>query len=182
MIELKRLLNLDENQQRFHILKFLETVLEYSSTLENILVPQLLETLNESKFDSYHALLIECKNLVSKWSIKDKATFVNSHPRIGEQSNLSALSAKEQAARKTPEDVLLKLSDLNSKYEVFYPQLRFITFVNGRTRAQIIPEIEGILNNTQTIQSYGSDKWLNELNRDIHSMWLIAQSRLNNLQ
>ena len=31
---------------------------------------------------------------------------------------------------------------LNNLYEASYPGLRFITFVNGRSRAEIIPEFE----------------------------------------
>jgi 2-oxo-4-hydroxy-4-carboxy--5-ureidoimidazoline (OHCU) decarboxylase len=31
---------------------------------------------------------------------------------------------------------------LNAFYEETFPNLRFITFVNGRSRAEIVPELE----------------------------------------
>jgi len=67
----------------------------------------------------------------------EQAIFVAGHPRIGEQSGLSALSAQEQASKATPIEVLLRLELLNTEYENKYPGLRYITFVNGRSRAEV---------------------------------------------
>lgn len=48
---------------------------------------------------------------------------------------------------------------LNSLYEESFPGLRFVTFVNGRTRAAIVPELEvrlpSFFNNTLTSRCQG---------------------------
>jgi hypothetical protein len=62
--------------------------------------------------------------LIHTWPTSDKAAFIHGHPRIGEQSNLSAMSAAEQARYATPPEVLERLAVLNQEYERVYPGLR----------------------------------------------------------
>lgn len=103
MIAFDELKELNESSRQEHIFEFLSTVLEPSPPLKSLLVPQLSEDLKGS---SYLECLDTAKDLVNTWTIADKALFVNSHPRIGQVSGLSALSAAEQAAKRTPEDLL----------------------------------------------------------------------------
>ena len=51
---------------------------------------------------SYPALIDAALAVLAAWPAADKAAFVAGHPRIGEVRGLSALSAREQAARATP--------------------------------------------------------------------------------
>jgi 2-oxo-4-hydroxy-4-carboxy--5-ureidoimidazoline (OHCU) decarboxylase len=62
--------------------------------------------------------------LILTWPTEDKAAFIHGHPRIGEQSNLSALSAAEQAKYATPPEVLERLQVLNTEYERRFQGLR----------------------------------------------------------
>ena len=55
---------------------------------------------------------------------------------------MSALSAAEQASKQTPPEVLERLARLNALYEAKYEGLRYITFVNGRSRKEIMEEME----------------------------------------
>lgn len=73
--------------------------------------------------------------------------------------------------------LIYRLDELNRAYEEKYPKQRFITFVNGRTRAEIIPEIESILSQSDGVQEFGSSNWLRELDRNINAIFLIAISR-----
>jgi 2-oxo-4-hydroxy-4-carboxy--5-ureidoimidazoline (OHCU) decarboxylase len=109
----------------------------------------------------------------------EQAKFIAGHPRIGETKNLSALSAKEQGLRATPPEVLRELERLNALYEARYPGLRYITFVNGRSRAEVAAEMADVLDGGDAMMhEAGSDGWLKELERAVKDVGLIAQSRL----
>lgn len=71
--------------------------------------------------------------------------------------------------------------ELNARYEKVYPGLRYITFVNGRSRAEIAQEIEGVLSSNQESVEVGGDQWTRELNRAVTDVGRIAKSRLNKL-
>ncbi|KAH9924740.1 OHCU decarboxylase-domain-containing protein [Fomitopsis serialis] len=128
--------------------------------------------------------------VVSKWDAGLKASFIAGHPRIGEVKGLSHLSSQEQAARATPPEVLVRLAHLNACYEHRYPGLRYITFVNGRSRSAIKDEMEGVLGFEPSLSpdkplleaagsiEVGSEEWIRELERAIGDLGKIAQSRL----
>ncbi|TRM65290.1 OHCU decarboxylase-domain-containing protein [Schizophyllum amplum] len=121
----------------------LSTLLEPSSILTDRLVPEL--TQSDLKLSSYAELIDAALDRVSHWSHEQQAQFIAGHPRIGETKALSHLSAKEQAERATPPEVLARLAHLNACYERKYEGLRYITFVNGRSRAEIAIEMEEAL-------------------------------------
>lgn len=133
---------------------------------------------------------------IFKWDIPNQSEFISGHPRIGENSNLSKLSAKEQGAlgvKPTPPEVIARLAHLNALYEARFPGLRYITFVNGRSRAAIAEEMEGVLGlehslspdqpNVETIKPIERTdaKWLSELRRAVEDVGRIAKSRLGSL-
>ncbi|KDQ13083.1 hypothetical protein BOTBODRAFT_188839 [Botryobasidium botryosum FD-172 SS1] len=174
----------------------LSVLFEPSPALLHILTPRLrsdlvLESANPPS--SYSGLIDRTLTLISAWGDDAKAGFISGHPRIGEVKNLSKLSEREQAAVATPPEVLRRLEHLNACYERKYPGLRYITFVNGRTRAQIVPEIEGKLGIEHSLDGdqpplesiaplvEGSHEWKEELERAIADIGLIAKSRLKNL-
>lgn len=71
---------------------------------------------------------------------------LGSHPRLGRApanpEHLSELSKNEQAQLNTgAEEQAEKLRALNAEYEARFPGLRFVTFVNGRTRDVIMVEM-----------------------------------------
>ncbi|GAA5857183.1 hypothetical protein JCM8547_009359 [Rhodosporidiobolus lusitaniae] len=184
----------------------LSQLLEPSPPLTSILAPQLHTTITSlpaaDKPKTYHAFLDLAQAVVDKWDIEDQAEFLAAHPRIGETKNLSKASEGEQApqagAGATPGVVLKRLQNLNSLYEQAFPGLRYITFVNGRTRAEIVPELEGLLSLSLPAPSQsfpepklgdlkaklrvyptGSGPWRAELKRGIEDMWKIAHSRVD---
>lgn len=125
--------------------------------------------------------------------MQDQAAFVAGHPRIGQVANLSRLSAQEQAAKAAPPEILARLEQLNAFYEKKYPGLRYITFVNGRTRTEIKNEMETKLGidgewgkedpenakEAIVLVKEGSEEWVKELKRALRDIELIAKSRLN---
>ena len=88
--------------------------------------------------------------------------------------------------------MLGRLKTLNAAYERLYPGLIYITFVNGRSRAQIRDELEEKLraqqvvvgqdNNDEVdvpqIHDIESEEWQREVTRAVDDVGRIAKSRL----
>jgi 2-oxo-4-hydroxy-4-carboxy--5-ureidoimidazoline (OHCU) decarboxylase len=96
------------------------------------------------------------------------------------------------------------LAHLNALYNSVYPGLRFITFVNGRSRAEIVNVIEDAVGiprspeplpdeypvNTPALDSDEirrlrrdpvSAEWRTECDRAVGDVWLIAKARIRGL-
>lgn len=174
---------------------------EPSPILFSKLVPQLTTSLSEdpSSVTTFTNLIDKAVESINLWDDGDKADFIKGHPRIGESHNLSKLSAKEQggnntnASQTTPPEVLARLAHLNACYEHVYPDLVYITFVNGRSRAAIAEEMEDALGIEHSLDAgkppvgelavveKGEMKWRSELNRAVVDVGRIAKSRLKGL-
>ena len=174
----------------------LATLFEASPILYNNLVPHVSLHLKQTTspfITSYSELIDVSLQIISKWDNNLKAQFIEGHPRIGEQKGLSHLSAKEQAVTATPSEVLARLAHLNACYEHRYPGLRYITFVNGRTRAAIMEEMEDVLGLERSLSAdqpgvesvgqveVGGEVWVKELERAVQDVGKIASSRLKAL-
>lgn len=72
----------------------------------------------------FSSSLSAAASVIRSWPVADQASFIHGHPRIGEVSGLSVLSAQEQAKYATPQHVLQRLAYLNAEYERRYPGLR----------------------------------------------------------
>jgi len=172
----------------------LDILFEHSPILVNTLEPQLHAVLQTiAPISSYNQLIDVALESIGKWEAEAQAQFISGHPRIGENKNLSMLSASEQGAqgiKPTPPEVLARLAHLNACYEKIYPDLRYITFVNGRSRAEIAEEMEQVLKLPHSLSPHEpsvetlsqidkeSNEWRSELSRAIQDIGKIAKSRL----
>ena len=71
-------------------------------------------------------------------------SILNSHPRLGEsRKDLSAASAAEQANLQGSQNSTeaQELTSLNEEYEIKYNGLRYLVFVNGRSRPEIFVDM-----------------------------------------
>ncbi|RPD76581.1 hypothetical protein L226DRAFT_484368 [Lentinus tigrinus ALCF2SS1-7] len=172
----------------------LALLFEPSPVLYTTLVPGVVSHIqNTPPVTSYRALIDASLSVIGSWSDELKAQFTAGHPRIGEVKGLSKLSAQEQAAKATPPEVLARLAHLNALYERKYPGLVYITFVNGRSRAEIKDEMEDKLGlehsvsvdepHVDTVASVqiGGEEWKKELERAVADVGRIAKSRLRSL-
>lgn len=66
-----------------------------------------------------------------------------SHPRLGEKKveSVSVLSRGEQEGLKEQEGESEQLAALNKEYEGRFPGLRYVVFVNGRSRPVIMEDM-----------------------------------------
>ncbi len=79
-------------------------------------------------------------------SEEERLEALNAHPAIGAQQ-LSAASAREQGADADPV-VLTQLGYLNQVYEEKFG-FRFVVFVNGRPKAELLPALQERLERTR---------------------------------
>lgn len=174
------------------VLNATSTLFEPSPPLTKHLVPALASAL---PYKSYDSLISACDRITSTWPEDLRAQFIAAHPRIGEVSNLSALSAQEQASKRTPPEVLARLEvrspddkprhyvhcglfqELNGQYEHNFPGLRFITFVAGRSREQVATDLAAFLKDHDGVYPQGSSCWKAELDRAVSDIWAIARHR-----
>ena len=77
----------------------------------------------------------------------DKLEALNAHPAIGARSGLSARSAAEQGGVADPV-ILTELAYLNQVYEEKFG-FRFVVFVNGRQKLEILEALHGRLERTR---------------------------------
>jgi 2-oxo-4-hydroxy-4-carboxy--5-ureidoimidazoline (OHCU) decarboxylase len=69
------------------------------------------------------------------------------HPRIGQRVNISEVSAREQGADEDPA-LLAALVKLNKSYEQKFG-FRFVVFVDGRPRAEVLSVLRQRLQNSR---------------------------------
>ncbi|KAK0646841.1 Oxo-4-hydroxy-4-carboxy-5-ureidoimidazoline decarboxylase [Cercophora newfieldiana] len=129
-----------------------------TSTLDLLFEPSpdlhalALPTLRRISFDSYDHLIATLRdellaiasNLSSDEDRKPLHNILGSHPRLGEPKTetLSAQSAVEQARLQGGSaEEAERLWGLNREYERVFPGLRYVVFVNGRGRGEVMGDM-----------------------------------------
>jgi 2-oxo-4-hydroxy-4-carboxy--5-ureidoimidazoline (OHCU) decarboxylase len=140
-----------------------------------------------AKLSSYHDLIELVRERLLQL-IKDDdrykselSNIIAAHPKLGVpkqiQGELSELSKLEQKnlndSQNNGPEIKEALIKLNDAYENKYKGLRFVCFVNGRNRVEIIGEMNDILNS--------SNSWNQEAERAINAMCDIALDRFQKL-
>lgn len=105
--------------------------------------------LQEHTFTSYDDLITsvgaQLSTLAESSSSSDLRwleSILGAHPRLGAKKVDSAQSAAEQAQLNTGgEDEARELAALNQRYEDTFPGLRYVVFVNGRSRAVVMEDM-----------------------------------------
>jgi 2-oxo-4-hydroxy-4-carboxy--5-ureidoimidazoline (OHCU) decarboxylase len=103
--------------------------------------------------------------VIAGLTFEEKLEALNAHPAIGQSAGLSARSAAEQGADDDP-DVLAELELLNRAYEERFG-LRFVVFVDGRPRREIVPVLRKRLARSRD----------EELETGLHELVAIAADR-----
>ncbi|PHH51608.1 putative allantoinase 1 [Ceratocystis fimbriata CBS 114723] len=124
----------------------LDALFEPSPTIHILMQP----VLTSQTFKSYAALIDACfaaiHRLASDATPENKATLhriLGSHPRLGAPKVDSKQSASEQAKLQSgSEETKQRLAALNAEYEARFPGLRYVVFVNGRGRPEIMEDMK----------------------------------------
>lgn len=124
--------------------KILDLLFEPSTQLHTLSVPLLHEKGFESYPDLISAVGVQLTELSESASTSDTQwleSILGSHPRLGANKVDSAQSAAEQAQLQGSGDEAEMLRKLNAEYEAKFPGLRYVVFVNGRSRPVIMEDM-----------------------------------------
>ena len=122
----------------------LDLLFEPSTQLHTLSVPFLHETTFRSYDDLIAAVGVQLTDLSQSASTTDTEwleSILASHPRLGAKTVESAQSQAEQAQLKGSSEEAEQLRKLNEDYEAKFPGLRYVVFVNGRSRAVIMEDM-----------------------------------------
>jgi 2-oxo-4-hydroxy-4-carboxy--5-ureidoimidazoline (OHCU) decarboxylase len=111
--------------------------------------PALVDRLaDEAPFPSADAAIARATTLLDALTERDRIAVLDAHPRIGaDRRVLSVDSAREQGADDHPA-VLARLAELIELYERQFG-FRFVVFVAGRSKSEIVPMLERRLRRTR---------------------------------
>jgi len=106
--------------------------------------PLLAERVGEGDVET---VIARARALLDAMTDAERVAVLNAHPRIGATAGLSARSAAEQGEAADPA-TLRELELLNAEYERTFG-FRFVVFVHGRSRAEIVPVLQSRLRRTR---------------------------------
>ncbi|RCI15761.1 hypothetical protein L249_2503 [Ophiocordyceps polyrhachis-furcata BCC 54312] len=119
----------------------LDLLFEPSAAIHAILLP----VMRNEDFSSYADLIAACHRCLLSLADNDPGerlmAVVGSHPRLGATKIDSAQSIAEQASLGDGDDTAGQLAALNAEYELRFPGLRYVVFVNGRPRPDIMRDM-----------------------------------------
>lgn len=128
----------------------LDLLFEPSTQLHTLSVPLLHEQEFRSYDDLISAVGIQLTDLSESPSSSDTVWLegiLGSHPRLGAKKVESAQSQAEQAQLQGTSEESDQLRSLNEEYERRYPGLRYVVFVNGRSRPVIMEDMRSRIAN-----------------------------------
>ncbi|EME85660.1 uncharacterized protein MYCFIDRAFT_41093 [Pseudocercospora fijiensis CIRAD86] len=122
----------------------LDLLFEPSAQLHTLSVPLLHEKHFHSYADLISAVGVQLTELSESPSSSDTTwleSILGSHPRLGAKKVESAQSQAEQAQLQGNAEEAEQLRALNEQYEKTFPGLRYVVFVNARSRPVIMDDM-----------------------------------------
>ena len=167
--------------------KIFDILFEHTESLIKFTLDKKDTDFDISRLNSFEELieLVRIKLLtlvtVDNQYKSELSNIIAAHPKLGVpkkiQGELSELSKQEQKnlgdSKNYSPEIKEALIKLNDEYEDKYKGLRFVCFVNGRDRVEIIKEMKSILSSENT--------WNQEAERAINAMCDIALDRVKKL-
>ncbi|KAK5129814.1 hypothetical protein LTR08_002791 [Meristemomyces frigidus] len=122
----------------------LDLLFEPSTQLHTLSVPLL----HAKPFSSYDDLIAAIGAQLTDLSLSASTSdtqwlecILGSHPRLGAKKVDSAQSQAEQAQLHGSSEQAARLRALNEDYEAQFPGLRYVVFVNGRSRGAVMEDM-----------------------------------------
>ncbi|KAL9607439.1 MAG: hypothetical protein Q9167_007653 [Letrouitia subvulpina] len=122
----------------------LDHLFEPCTSLHTLSVSLLKETSFKSYDDLVSSVGLQLTELAESASTSDAKwleSILAAHPRLGQRSVDSTQSSAEQAQLRSIGDEAEALAKLNAEYEQTFPGLRYVVFVNGRSRDVIMEDM-----------------------------------------
>lgn len=122
--------------------------------------PGLAAVLRVGEDEAPHSIIAKAREALERMSEPERISVLDAHPRIGaDPARLSALSLREQGSS-ADAATLRQLAELNEAYEKTFG-FRFVVFVAGRSKQEIVPVLRARLANTRDAElRAGLDEFL----------------------
>ncbi|KAF8440627.1 Oxo-4-hydroxy-4-carboxy-5-ureidoimidazoline decarboxylase [Terfezia claveryi] len=121
------------------------TVLSHLFEPCQTLIELVVDDLGQKIFDSYNEVIEHVRSLLlsvqASGSHSDTERLLNilaAHPRLGAKRVESEHSKMEQASLAGSQGEIEKVKQLNDEYEMRFPGMRYVVFVNGRSQPIIM--------------------------------------------
>jgi 2-oxo-4-hydroxy-4-carboxy--5-ureidoimidazoline (OHCU) decarboxylase len=108
--------------------------------------PRFLARLAAARpFGSPEALFDAAERIALAMPEPEQRELIDAHPRLGAPpASVSPMSFREQGYDRETEEAVAALEKLNAEYEARFG-FRYCVWVNGRSRAALVPELEAAL-------------------------------------
>lgn len=127
------------------------TVEERATVLSHLFEPcqtlneLVVDDLGQKIFNSYNKVIEHVRSLLLSFQASGSHSdterllkILAAHPRLGANKVESGHSTMEQASLAGSQEEAEKLKQLNDEYEMRFPGMRYVVFVNGRSRLVIM--------------------------------------------
>ena len=110
--------------------------------------PGLAAALRQAEDDTPRTIIAKARGALERMTEDQRIAVLDAHPRVGaDAASLSLRSRREQGASADPATVS-QLVELNDAYEKKFG-FRFVVFVAGRSKEEIVPVLRARLANTR---------------------------------
>ncbi|KAF6843337.1 ohcu decarboxylase [Colletotrichum musicola] len=157
--------------------KVLDALFEPSPAIHALILPSI----SAASFDSYDDFIAHAQKTFEALAAdpshkKELHSIIGSHPRLGAKKVESAQSAAEQAKLQTGD--ASELAALNAEYELRFPGLRYVVFVNGRGRPEIMEDMRAhIARGDLALEERAAVRAMCDIARDRAAKLQVAASR-----
>lgn len=122
--------------------------------------PGLASAIRQAADETPRSIIAKARGALQGMTERERIAVLDAHPRIGaDPASLSILSRREQGDR-ADAATLRQLAELNDDYERKFG-FRFVVFVAGRSKHDIVPVLRARLANTREAElKSGLDEFL----------------------
>jgi 2-oxo-4-hydroxy-4-carboxy--5-ureidoimidazoline (OHCU) decarboxylase len=122
--------------------------------------PGLAGALRRAGQDTPWAIIAKARAALEAMTEDQRVAVLNAHPRIGADPASLSLHSRREQGDAADEATLRELGELNDAYEEKFG-FRFVVFVAGRSKEEIVPVLRARLSNTREAElRTGLDEFL----------------------
>lgn len=122
--------------------------------------PGLAAALRHAGQDTPRAIIAKARGALDGMTEGERIAVLDAHPRIGANAASLSLHSRHEQGDAADDAILRELDELNDAYEVKFG-FRFVVFVAGRSKQEIVPVLRARLANTRDAElKTGLDEFL----------------------
>ncbi len=110
--------------------------------------PGLAAALRNAEEDTPRSIIAKARGALERMTEPERVAVLDAHPRIGADPASLSLHSRREQGEATDDETLRLLAELNDAYEKKFG-FRFVVFVAGRTKEEIVPVLRARLANTR---------------------------------